>query len=164
VVQVDPVRPPGILTSRRAERVLKFLEQCGGASTGAVQLVSRDAEAALKALRVTGYARRCFLPGQEPLYVPVGFESPSVETYLARLALGWCAARAVETGLPVARGHVKLPNGEVYRILPYPTSSLPDGLVLVVSLNGRVPAGRRLCCRLVDLRIRSFRECLFYSG
>lgn len=139
-ISVDPAKPPGVLTSRRAAAVLDFLEQCAGASENALALVFPDAAACLKILRGTGYVRRCFLPGQEPLWVPVASPVPTKETYMGRLALGWLACRAREAGCKVSAGYIKFPGGQVYKMAWWP-GVLPDCPAVVVSVNGKTLKG-----------------------
>lgn len=162
-VRVDAPRSGGVLTSRRAQAVLEFLEACGGASLAAVQVVASDAAGSLKVLRTTGFGRRCFLPGQEALYVPVGVAPPSPAAYLGQVAVGWAAARAMEAGLAVAAGNLKMPNGEVYRICPWPAPVLPAGRLLLVITGGPPPLGENLCAAYADLRSGSLRKALFFG-
>ncbi|HUW65839.1 MAG TPA: hypothetical protein VMW83_14325 [Spirochaetia bacterium] len=163
-VRVDAPRAGGVLTSGRAQAALAFLEACGGASEAAVRLVASDAAGCLKVLRTTGFARRCFLPGQEALYVPAGVTPPTPATYLGTVAMGWVAARAVEAGLAVTAGHIEMRSGEVYRICPWPASALPAGRLLLVVTGGPPPPAEYLCAAYADLRTRGLRKVLFFGS
>lgn len=159
-VDIDPAKPPGILTSRRAAVVLNFLEQCAGASKDALALVFPDVTGSLRILRGTGYVRRCFLPGQEPLWVPVACPAPTMESYVGRLALGWLACRAKEAGCVVKAGHVRFANGDIYRMAVWP-GLLPEGPAVVVSVNGKIKReGDQLWTSLKKLKAANLKEAL----
>lgn len=160
-VSVDPAKPPGILISHRAAVVLNFLEQCAGASEAALTLIFPDVAGSLRILRGTGYVRRCFLPGQEALWVPTTSPVPTVETYLGRLALGWLAVRAKEAGCQVKAGRIRFLNGQVYRLAWWP-GEIPEGPAVVVSVNGKVEqkGGGQLWTTLKKLKTENLKSAL----
>ncbi|MCL6559606.1 MAG: hypothetical protein K6U74_12570, partial [Firmicutes bacterium] len=98
MVLVDPVKEPGIVCDRRAERMLAFLERCAGAPENALALLFPQHRTLLKILRGSGYARRCWKPGGEPFWCPASKPVPDDNSYDARCALGWLICRIYEAG------------------------------------------------------------------
>lgn len=153
----------GIITSRKALEVLSFLETCAGAPEPAVSLLFPDCARHLRILRGSGYARRCWCPGQDPFWCPVQFPAPRTrEEYIARCALGWLAARLVEADGKMERGKAVFPTGKAYQVAVWPGKLPPEGPALVVSLNGEGPALKPewLYADYKNLRERGLRECL----
>lgn len=139
-VDADPAKDPAPLWSKRAADVLTVLEAGAGAPGEALGLLFPSVGEGLRILRGTGYVRRCYLPGFEPLWVPYGAPLPTVAGYPCRVALGWAVCRAVECGCRVSVGHVRFPGGEVFRVACHP-GAIGPGNVLVVSVNGEKPPG-----------------------
>gem|GEM_PF-1813217 len=152
----------GIIVSKKALRVLNFLEGCAGAPEPAISLIFPGCARFLRILRGSGYARRCWTPGQDALWVPVQFPVPkNREEYVARSALGWLAARLVEAGGRMDRGRAIFPNGKAYRVGIYPGAI--HGKELVLSLNGEFPDEKQDGCLYVNyqnLKERMLKECL----
>lgn len=146
MIQCDPKKVElGFIASKKAVRVLEFLESCAGAPESAVALLfPRHYRKSLRILRGSGYARRCWSPGQDALWCPVRFPVPkSREEYVARCALGWLAARLTEAGGKMDRGRAVFPGGKAYRVAVWP-GKLPEGPeLLVVSVNGEGPVLKR---------------------
>ncbi len=162
-VYCDPKKPEtGIITSKKALRVLEFLESCAGAPEPAVSLLFPDCARFLRILRGSGYARRCWTPGQDPFWCPVSFPVPRTrEEYIARCALGWLAARLVEAGGRMEKGKAVFPTGKAFQVAVWP-GRLPEGPALVVSLNGERPglkAGQFWVSGL-ELPEKQLRKCL----
>lgn len=134
-VLVDQKKSPGLLTSSRAERVLCFLESCAGASEGALALLFPFYRQSLYILRGSGYALRCWKPGGEVFWCPVDKPVPTVDTYLARCALGWLAARLVECGSELQGREAALKSGQrlkVYVVPPVPAEKEEPGLAVLL--------------------------------
>lgn len=162
-VYCDPKKTElGIITSEKALRVLEFLESCAGAPEPAVSLLFPDCRRYLRILRGSGYARRCWAPGQDPIWCPVSFPVPRTEEeYAARSALGWLAARLAEAGGRMERGRAVFPSGEAFRAAVWP-GRVPEGPAVVVSLTGERPGLRpgQLWASGPELRGKRLKECL----
>jgi len=163
-VYCDPKKVElGFIASRKALDILRFLETCAGAPEPAISLLFPDCARFLRILRGSGYARRCWCPGQDPFWCPVSFPVPkSREEYVARCALGWLAARLVEAGGRIEKGKAIFPTGKAYQVAVWP-GKLPEGLTIVVSVNGEEPPDLKpgqLWVDSKDLRERGLRECL----
>lgn len=162
-IYCDPKKiETGIITSRKALRVLEFLESCAGAPESAISLLFPDCARYLRILRGSGYARRCWTPGQDPFWCPAPFKVPKDrEEYIARSALGWLAARLMEAGGRMDKGRAIFPNGKAYKVCVWP-GKLPEGPAIVVSVNGDEPDLRPgwLYVDYKDLQERGLRECL----
>ncbi len=154
----------GFIASKKALRVLEFLESCAGAPESAISLLFPDCARPLRILRGSGYARRCWCPGQDALWVPVQFPVPKTrEEYIARCALGWLAARLVEAGGRMDRGRAVFPTGKAFQVAVWPGKLPEEGSTLMVLLNGeRPPTSRQgwLYADYKDLQERGLKECL----
>lgn len=163
-VYCDPKKiETGIIVSRKALEVLKFLESCAGAPEPAITLLSPGCACFLRILRGSGYARRCWTPGQDPFWCPVSYPVPKTrEEYIARSALGWLAARLAEVGGKMERGRAVFPTGKAYQVAVWPAGKLPEGPALVVSVNGEEPDLKPgwLYADYKDLQERGLKECL----
>lgn len=135
VVLVDQRKSPGLITSARAERVLCFLESCAGASEEALALLFPFYRQALRILRGSGYALRCWKPGSEVFWCPMNKPVPTDDTYVARCALGWLAARFVESGTELQGRVAVLKNRQslrVYVVPPVPPENEEPGLAVLL--------------------------------
>ena len=158
----DPKKiEPGVICSGKALGVLEFLESCGGAPESAVALLfPRHYRKSLRVLRGSGYARRCWTPGQDPFWCPASTRPPKDrEEYIARCALGWLAARLVEAGGRMEEGKAVFPSGKALRVYVWP-GKIPPGPALAVSVNGEEPGAGELWVEYERLKRRGLRECL----
>ncbi|NPV72299.1 MAG: hypothetical protein HPY89_00595 [Pelotomaculum sp.] len=161
-VLVDPVKEPGIIVDRRAERLLAFLEKCAGAPEGAVALLFPKYAVLLKVLRGSGYVRRCWKPGKEPFWCPANKPLPTDETYEARCALGWFACRLYEAGGRLEGKEAAFRTGRRLPLAVVPPK--PEGKEGIAVLTdgsslGLVPQGWYYVA-YGDLRERRLKECL----
>lgn len=157
-VLVDKIKPPGLLTSTRAEKVLIFLESCAGAPEGALALLFPFYLQALRILRGSGYALRCWKPGEEVFWCPVNKPIPTDDTYIARCALGWLAARLIECDAQLHGRVAKLKHGQqltIHVVPPLPNAKGEPGLAVLLNSDPRMlPSG----WYYVDaLELRNFR-------
>lgn len=142
MVQIDPPRPLGVLTSRRAAKLLEFLEQIPGAPENALKLLFPDAAESLKILRRAGFIRRCYLPDHEPLFLPAAAGPPgSDKEFTRRVALGWLACwLAARKKAEIHAGYARV-DGQIYALAVWP-GELPAEQAFVVSVDGS-RAGKR---------------------
>ncbi|AEG58980.1 hypothetical protein [Desulforamulus ruminis] len=134
-VLVDQRKSPGLITSPRAERVLCFLESCAGASEEALALLFPFYRQSLRILRGSGYALRCWKPGGEVFWCPMNKPLPTDDTYAARCALGWLAARFAESGAELQGRVAVLKNRQrlrVYVVPPVPPENEEPGLAVLL--------------------------------
>lgn len=134
-VLVDKRKSPGLITSPRAERVLCFLETCAGASEEALALLFPFYQQALRIIRGSGYALRCWKPGSEVFWCPMNKPMPTDETYVARCALGWLAVRLAESGAELQGRVAVLKNRQrllIYVVPPVPLENEEPGLAILL--------------------------------
>jgi len=143
-VLVDKMKPPGLLTSTRAEKVLTFLESCAGAPEGALALLFPFYRQALRIIRGSGYALRCWKPGEEVFWCPIVKPVPTDDTYMARCSLGWLAARLKECDGRLQGRDAVLKNGQrltIHVVPPAPVSNHEPGLAVLLSKGIKPPDG-----------------------
>lgn len=162
MVLTDQFKKPGLLTSTRAEKVLTFLESCAGASEDALALIFPHFQQSLRILRGAGYALRCWKRDQEVFWCPLGKPLPTDETYEARCALGWLAARLVECGAELKGREAVFKDGQrlrVYVVPPVLQNREGIGLAVVMNRNALLPKGW-FYVNIQDLYYKRLTDCL----
>jgi len=159
-IVVDQTRAaPGIVTSSRAMAMLRFIESCGGVPEEALGLVYRKSLKLLSKLRGAGTIYRVTAGGMV-LWMPTEALPPGdYEAFKRKFAIGWLAARLVESGGCYENGSAVFPNGAAFRVAVAPPA--PADTCLVVFLSGRTHVSKGSVWVLFDeLRQKSLKECL----
>lgn len=160
-IVVDLTRAaPGIITSRRAAEMLRFIERCGGVPEEALAVVFRKSRQLLRKLRGAGMIYRV-KTGENVLWLPREIHPPgSLEVVMQKMATGWIAVRLLEASCSYEEGMAFFPNGAAFRVAVVPPA--PPFPCLAVYLNSkRMQLSKGSIWVVLDeLKKMSLKDCL----
>lgn len=159
-IVVDHTRvAPGIVTSLKAMEMLRFIESCCGVPEEALSLIFRKSRQLLAKLRGAGMIYRV-KGGGKAIWLPRDVPPPgAADVFMQRIAVGWLAARLVETGGRYENGLAVFPNGTAFRVAVVPPLPTETCLAVFVAEKAQLNKGS-VWVMLDELQRQSLRDCL----